>query len=162
MSEISVLIHMTSLKTCSTCKQDLDVTRFNKRRRAKDGLQHQCKQCQREGQNKYYRRDESYKQRVKAAAAKALREKRQKLRAVLDERHCVQCGEADPVVLDFDHIDPTTKLTEIGTMFRRGYSWDKIEAEIAKCQVLCSNCHRRKTAKEFGWHKQTKTGSREE
>ena len=144
---------MDSLKTCSTCKQELARVCFNKRVRAKDGLQHQCKQCQRDGQNKYYRGNDAYKARVKSAAAIALDAKREKLLTVLKTCRCLHCGETDPVVLDFDHIDPKTKTTEVGSMFRKGYSWDKIEAEIAKCQVLCSNCHRRKTAKENNWYK---------
>jgi hypothetical protein len=34
-----------------------------------------------------------------------------------------------------------------------GYGWNRILAEIAKCQVRCANCHRRKTARDFKWFK---------
>src|ERR1700732_4948458 len=56
---------------------------------------------------------------------------------------CVDCGEADVLVLDFDHRDPATKRLAISSMLE-GYSWAQIEAEIAKCDVRCANCHRRR------------------
>lgn len=68
------------------------------------------------------------------------------------KEHCAECGETDTVVLDFDHLDRTTKEDEICAMVKAGASWDKILKEIAKCQILCANCHRRKTAKQLGWY----------
>lgn len=43
--------------------------------------------------------------------------------------------------LDFHHIDPSTKLFSIANCSYR-YSWDKVEAELDKCLLLCANCHR--------------------
>jgi hypothetical protein len=48
------------------------------------------------------------------------------------------------VTLDFDHVDPSTKLMAIGSM-ATSRCWSAIEAEIAKCVVRCANCHRRRT-----------------
>lgn len=59
---------------------------------------------------------------------------------------CVDCGETDPRVLDFDHIN--NKKVNISTLLRKEYSWDSILEEAAKCQVRCANCHRRKTSIE--------------
>jgi hypothetical protein len=146
---------MATLKTCSKCKQQLELALFNKRQSAKDGLQNWCKQCHRSCQNKYYKNDEAYKARVKLAAKKTLDTKRDKLLTLLSTKKCVICGESDPIVLEFDHIDPTTKRSEVGTLMRDGYSWEIVEAEIAKCQVLCSNCHKRKTARDNNWYKHT-------
>jgi hypothetical protein len=60
---------------------------------------------------------------------------------------CRDCGESDPVVLDFDHHG--NKAFEIGEAltYRR---WETILAEIAKCDVVCANCHRRRTARRRG------------
>lgn len=63
---------------------------------------------------------------------------------------CVDCGEPDPVVLEFDHIDPETK-TEAVCQLVTNRSWERIKEEIDKCEVRCANCHRRKTHIQFGW-----------
>lgn len=94
----------------------------------------------------------SYKDREKASQKEKVRRRASMLIAYLKDNPCVECGESDPVVLDFDHIDPSTKLMKISDSIW-GRNWDKILKEIEKCQVLCANCHRRKTAKEGGWIK---------
>ena len=57
---------------------------------------------------------------------------------------CVDCGEEDPVVLDFDHVGgfKTACLSEL----IKDYSIARITAEIEQCEVRCANCHRRVTA----------------
>jgi hypothetical protein len=70
------------------------------------------------------------------------------------ERHpCVDCGVKDARVLEFDHRDPLTKLESVSLVARQGIAWQRIEAEIAKCDVRCANCHRRRTALQFDWPK---------
>lgn len=68
----------------------------------------------------------------------------------LREHPCVDCGEADPVVLEFDHVRGE-KFATIARM-AQGFSLAKVRAEIAKCDVRCANCHRRKTASQLGWY----------
>lgn len=59
---------------------------------------------------------------------------------------CVDCGETDPVVLEFDHIkEKGKKEFNIGDLIRR-VNIDKLVAEMQKCEVRCCNCHRRMTA----------------
>lgn len=66
---------------------------------------------------------------------------------------CVDCGETNPVVLDFDHRNPTEKEFGIGGAGLLFRSWQKVFVEIEKCDVRCANCHRIKTAKEQSWYK---------
>lgn len=69
----------------------------------------------------------------------------------LQEHPCVDCGEADPVVLDFDHVRGVKKAG-VGRMIAGTHSMAVLFAEIAKCDVRCANCHRRVTAKRGGFY----------
>ena len=56
---------------------------------------------------------------------------------------CEICGETHPACLQFHHKDPLEKEGEVATMVNSGYSKEIILKEIAKCSVLCANCHLR-------------------
>lgn len=60
---------------------------------------------------------------------------------------CKDCGETDPVVKQFHHRNPEEKLFTVGNSW---HTWglDMIVAEVAKCDVLCANCHLKRHAKE--------------
>ena len=77
---------------------------------------------------------------------------RRNMEAVVDYllvHPCVDCGEPDPLVLEFDHRDRATKKLEVTQLIQR-VKIDKVLLEIAKCDVRCCNCHRRRTAKQLG------------
>jgi hypothetical protein len=59
-------------------------------------------------------------------------------------RGCVDCGEKDLRVLDFDHVRGT-KTFNIGRGKNGSKTIRAIYAEIDKCEVRCANCHRRIT-----------------
>lgn len=57
---------------------------------------------------------------------------------------CTDCGNVyPPYVMDFDHLEDTDKVSNIAWM--SGWSMEKIKTEIAKCEVVCANCHRIRT-----------------
>lgn len=62
---------------------------------------------------------------------------------------CVDCPENHPACLDFDHDDPKEKSIHIQKAIR-SWSLKKLKEEIAKCTIRCSNCHRKRHAKERG------------
>ncbi len=94
-----------------------------------------------------------YKNRADLYAAQ--KRHRQKVRAKLFEflstQACVDCGENDPILLEFDHIGKDDKFKDVAKLLSGHYSWLTIEKEIAKCAIRCANCHRRKTYIESGW-----------
>ena len=59
---------------------------------------------------------------------------------------CVDCGEPDPIVLQFDHVNDDKEFN-IADAAGNGVSWKIILKEIAKCEVRCANCHIRITYK---------------
>jgi len=65
---------------------------------------------------------------------------REWLKSIKESLKCEKCGNPDSRVLDFHHRDPSEKEYNIMTLV--GCREDLIRAEIAKCCVLCSNCHR--------------------
>lgn len=71
----------------------------------------------------------------------------------LREHPCSRCPESDPVALEFHHRNRIEKEDCIFRMIHNGASWQTIIREIAKCEVLCCNCHRKQTAIDLGWRK---------
>lgn len=65
-------------------------------------------------------------------------------------RSCVDCGFSGkefPYVLDFDHLDKNKKFN-IGSWSHAVLSIEAIEQEIQKCELVCANCHRKRTFSE--------------
>jgi hypothetical protein len=81
---------------------------------------------------------------------------RQELFSYLSTKECIDCGEKDPIVFEFDHIDPKKKFKQISRMLSGHYSWESLAEEIKKCEIRCANCHRRKTYKQFNHFGRTK------
>lgn len=126
------------MKTCTKCKDEKDLSEFNKRSSAPDGLAHQCKACNSKNLKKHYQENKTY-YRDKADKHK------EKLRQYVDEykgnKGCFMCGESRHWVLDFHHTD-NNKEYNISDLMLKIQSPKKLKAEIEKCEVVCSNCHR--------------------
>jgi 5-methylcytosine-specific restriction endonuclease McrA len=65
---------------------------------------------------------------------------------------CIRCGSTEK--LEFDHVDPSSKdpsLREGKTRqgFPWSWSWQRVEVELRKCQLLCSDCHQIKTNQDM-------------
>jgi hypothetical protein len=145
---------MTTSKTCPRCGYTLDVAEFNWRDRVKGRLQPYCKVCSRQyGRDHYVRNTKYYVDKATARKGVAWRTLTQQVLKYLHIHPCVDCGETDPIVLEFDHSDPATKEWNVAHMIQRRHAWSTIALEIAKCDVRCANCHRRRTARQFDWYR---------
>lgn len=146
------------MKTCSKCNSSKPESEYYVKDSVSRRLHAQCKMCYKEHRITYYKEHyekfgELYRHRARARKARIKNELRHKLYSFMESKRCVQCGERDLCVLEFDHIDPDTKAFGIAKGLSYCYDWQKILKEIRKCQILCANCHKRKTAKQQGWFK---------
>ena len=139
------------MKTCRICGEQKEETEFGKNRARKDGLQTSCKSCRKEESRNYYKNNkEKQKKQIYAAKVKRIEENKRFIFDHLNTHACVDCGESDPRVLEFDHQGD--KEHNVSDLLSGGYSKQSIQKEIDKCEVRCANCHRRKTAIDFGWY----------
>lgn len=56
---------------------------------------------------------------------------------------CSKCGESHSSCLDFHHRNPSEKEINVGDIWKKDWGARRILSEIEKCDVLCSNCHRK-------------------
>lgn len=136
---------------CCACGRSLASTEYAPR---PDGRRpSKCRDCQRAYSRDHYRRNRAtYLGRVRARSIRFRSENTARLVAYLLQHPCVDCGEADPLVLHFDHVRDV-KCCDISQMIRMDASWERILAEIAKCDVRCVNCHFRRHALARGSRK---------
>jgi len=134
---------MSDTKWCPRCEKEKPLSDFNGNTSRHDGLQGMCRICQREYDREYYYRSPRRRAEIRQRNAKQRVRARRHVRKYLTAHPCTDCGESDPIVLDFDHV--SDKNNCISDMVRQGYSTQAIQAEIDKCEVRCANCHRRKT-----------------
>ena len=113
---------MTHTKKCSTCKIEKTVDRFYVCRTSSSGYQGSCKACEnKRGKWRAARRGEEVAKRGGC---------------------CEQCGvEGEDSFFDFHHINPDEKEIPINKVWRMAEH--KREAELAKCIMVCPNCHRK-------------------
>lgn len=139
---------------CSKCEVNQDEVNFSYKYKSLGIRKKVCKVCDKTYRKDYY---ENNKTKALSYSFKSTKEIRQRnsqfVWNYLKEHPCVKCNESDPIVLEFDHRDNSNKEFEISRMVSNSNGLQKIKEEIEKCDVLCANCHRRKTAKQFNWYK---------
>jgi hypothetical protein len=87
--------------------------------------------------------------RVTNFRAAANARNRQVVLQVLSSAVCADCGELDPLVLQFDHL--ADKADHISWLVGSGCSPLRLARELSKCEIRCANCHRRRTAEAGAW-----------
>jgi len=129
------------LRWCRRCQTLKPLDQFSPKKRG--GWQGYCRPCHKEYKQENYRKNKD------KFVARALAHK-ERMRAILREakgRPCADCGnQYPPYVMDFDHRDGETKLFNVSALnSHRWVSIDVLFAEIAKCDLVCANCHRERT-----------------
>lgn len=120
----STLAGPTEVKRCSKCKATRDLSEYTVARSRPDGLNRVCKSC-----------DKLRKAAHNAAVRRF---------TTTIKRKCMDCGGSfPPECMDLDHRDREEKFRAVGEMGR--YSFVRVREEVAKCDVVCANCHRIRT-----------------
>lgn len=125
-------------KICSKCGIERPIDNFAFRDKKRGTRRAECKKCVSERQKKKYHNHKDVINDIKK------------------ESSCAKCGEKRFYLLDFHHIDPSTKIDTVARLS----AYSSIEAaikEIKKCICLCANCHR-----EFHWFEKENNISIEE
>lgn len=139
------------MKLCKRCATEKPEEAFSKNKGSKDGLSFYCRECKKFYQKRYAKDGtERFVNSNLKSRAKRKREVTAKILDHLMTHPCVDCGESDPIVLEFDHVRGV-KFKPISQMAGQGAGWRSVAEEIAKCEVRCANCHRRKTGKDQDW-----------
>jgi hypothetical protein len=134
------------LHRCPRCGRLLPPTAFN--RSAELRLQGYCRECQ----SAWYRENRTrHIANVNSNRARYRERNRTFILDYLTTHPCVDCGEPDPAVLEFDHVRGKTRL--VSRLTWGSAPLDLIRAELERCEVRCVNCHMRRTALQFGWRK---------
>lgn len=116
------------MKRCPACTRTLPVDAFQRAPSRRDGCNPYCHECQRRLWRERYHRLQAMLRAYKAA------------------HPCVDCGETNVDLLEFDHRDPATKAINLGARGPSKYGWRRLAAEIEKCDVRCVRCHRARTS----------------
>lgn len=126
------------LKYCYKCDSDKPIDDFHKNPSKKDGLQNMCKECRKKyHRNHYLNNKEKYienSHKNRNLLIDWFVNEKKKLK-------CEKCGDDRWWVLDFHHIDPNEKDTDVSILVRNGNK-ERLKIEMNKCMVLCANCHR--------------------
>lgn len=129
-------------RRCKRCSKWQPLSSFN---RYRDGHQWWCRECFRA----YFKdRGDRHRREVAIAKRRRIRIARQFIRGHLESHPCADCGESDIDVLEFDHQGP--KRGDVSALVLDGLSLDALEKEVSGCEVVCANCHRRRTAARLG------------
>jgi hypothetical protein len=131
---------LVNQKVCSKCRITKSITEFNFRNLAKNIKLSYCRECGKELTRNHYKRNKRQYTEKNLRSFKKRREFARKIK----ERPCADCGIQYPFyVMDFDHREDETKEFALNSLTR--VTMKALLSEIAKCDVVCANCHRERT-----------------
>jgi hypothetical protein len=144
------------MKRCAMCGETKPEDDFMWHRKAKGKRDAYCRPCRADYKKAHYAANKQrYIDNANAWNAKLLRKRVAWLLDYFKTHPCVDCGETDPLVLEFDHLRNKSFAISAGLHYR---NWSELLREIEKCEVRCANCHRRRTARNGGFGRVLLTG----
>ena len=143
------------LKKCTKCKVMKERSSFYFADKTRGYHRSACKDCTPKTSEAWEKktpeqREEHRKRIVRDQRIRADRNI-QWLAGYLYEHPCIKCGEKNIVVLEFHHRDPKEKHDGVSVIAGTGKSLEMLQAEVAKCDVMCANCHRIETAHQMNY-----------
>ena len=133
------------MRTCSACGKTKQVEAFGFRDARTGELWGRCRDCRAAYQNAWYLRNKAEIIARSAAHDARVHVSLRNLITDLKAGPCIDCGGCFPKeAMDFDHVRGT-KRQNISRLVTRAVSVQTIMAEIAKCDLVCANCHRGRT-----------------
>lgn len=139
------------MKQCTKCGELKELTEFAFRNKSLGTRQTMCKQCQKDyAKSDYQAKTQYYKDKAKTSAKVYTDRNKQYVLDYLKSHPCVDCGETDIEVLQFDHVEMVGRKANRVMNYIK-HSLDTLKKEIAKCEIRCGNCHIRRTRRQMGW-----------
>lgn len=126
-------------KICSKCKGTKDIAEFSWKNKVKAIRQCVCRSCRKEHRAAWYK---VAGDKERSRLSKNERRSIERFALYKSTLKCSKCSESHPACLDFHHRDGEQKMQHVSVAAKR-WSWKRLMTEIAKCDVLCSNCHRK-------------------
>jgi len=127
-------------KFCNSQKPEIDFNFYNK---VENKRHTKCKSCTKLYHNLHYKLNkDKYLKKGKESQDKLIKSNSDYVNNLKSKKGCSYCNEHDFACLDFHHIDPNTKKFSIARAIT-SYGLELILKEIQKCEIICSNCHRK-------------------
>ena len=137
------------MRKCGRCGQVKSASDFSWHRKARNQRDSYCRICRAAYKREHYlAHRERYVENAVRRKRTLIAERVAYLVAFLRDHPCVDCGEPDTLVLEFDHIGHKRFSISAGL---RGRNWQSVLDEMTRCDVVCANCHRRRTARRGGF-----------
>lgn len=141
-------------KKCNKCECEFSIENFPLKNKKEKTRYPWCNDCHKEYRRKYYKKNKNkISEQDGQSSADRKKRNRQFVWNYYSNNPCVDCGEKNPLVLQFDHRDGVDKIDRVSNMVSGKWSIKRIEEEIKKCDVRCANCHHIRTATQQGWYK---------
>jgi hypothetical protein len=131
-------------RRCGRCNKVKALADFNWRRKGRGQRDNMCRACRAAYKREHYLANKQrYVDQARGRKQQLALQRTAYLVEYFRTHPCVDCGQTDAVVLEFDHLRDKSFDVAQALPYR---SWKSILDEIAKCEVVCANCHRRRTA----------------